>query len=63
MITGKNSALKGFALFAWAVVLILAFIGCCIAGQVVFVAAAIALFGVNVFCIYTLYDMWSGENE
>jgi hypothetical protein len=28
MITGKNSALKGFALFAWLVVAILTLIGC-----------------------------------
>jgi hypothetical protein len=28
MITGKNSALKGFALFAWAVIAILTLIGC-----------------------------------
>jgi hypothetical protein len=62
MIVSKNSALKGMALFFWAILAILglvsgwstnAFFGIC----------STLLFAVNGYVIYTLYQKWSKESK
>lgn len=60
MITGKNSAIKGFGLFFYAIITILVLIGCCISTvSPIFIIAAILNFVANGYAIYKLYRTYS----
>ena len=58
MITGKNSALKGFALFAWAVIAILTLIPC-VEYNPFFGIIGLLNFALNIAVIYKLFTHFS----
>lgn len=60
MITGKHSALKGFALFAWLVVAILTLIGCANYNPF-FGIIGLLNFVLNIAVIYKLFTHFSRE--
>jgi preprotein translocase subunit SecD len=60
MITGKNSALKGFALFAWAVIAILVLIPC-VNYNAFFGIVGLANLVINSIVIVKLFTHFSGE--
>ena len=63
MITGKNSALKGFALLFWAVCIIVALIGCITTGAWIFIVAAVIASVMNGWALYDVWTMWSKEKK
>lgn len=63
MITGKNSALKGFALLFWAVCIIVALIGCITTGTWIFIVAAVIASVMNGWALYDVWTMWSKEKK
>lgn len=63
MITGTNSALKGFALLLAVVVALLAMVGCIVAKQAIFIIAGVANLAIVGGSSYYLYKKWSEEIE
>ena len=63
MITGKNSALKGFALLFWAVCIIVALIGCITTGTWICIIAAVIASAMNGWALYDVWTMWSEEKS
>lgn len=60
MITGKYSAIKGFALFAWLVVAILTLIGCANYNSY-FGIVGLVNFVLNITVIVKLFTHFSGQ--
>ena len=63
MITGKNSALKGFALLFWAVCIFVALIGCITTGTWIFIIASVIASVMNGWALYDVWTMWSEEKK
>lgn len=59
MLTGKNSALKGFALFFWAICILVSLIGCITTGKWVFIVASIIASAMNGWALYAVWTIWS----
>lgn len=61
MIVNKKSALIGFGLFLYALVTILALIGCCITREPFFITAGILNFVCNWWVICSIYKHYSDK--
>lgn len=62
MITGKFSALKGFGLFLYAIITIMALVACCQQGGI-FCGVGIVNTLANGWLISSLYKYWSNDNN
>lgn len=63
MIVGKNSALIGFGVFLYAIITILALIGCCIAKGGFFTIVGVLNFLCNGWVIFSMYKYFSNYNN
>lgn len=63
MIVSKYSALKGLALFAWAILAILALVSGWIGNATFFGICGTLYFALNGYMIYSFFKKWSAETK
>lgn len=62
MIIEKFSAIKGFILFFYAIITLLALVGCCLQGGI-FYGIGVTNTLINGYLIYKIFQYWSRGNE